>query len=218
MDTLATRRVYVLARLAFAWAVLIVGRLIWLQIVQHSEYQRLAQQQQEKIVELQAARGAILDRLGQRLALSLPVESVCVDPLKVPDRAVGAEILSEILDAHARDVARNLQGAVDNHRGFLWVKRRVTPEEAARLRDLKLEWIEFRTESQRFYPNKKLAAHVIGGVDFAEKGNGGVEQTLNQELQGLDGELRLISDVQKRGFDAKVASEPQAGRRIRRTM
>jgi cell division protein FtsI (penicillin-binding protein 3) len=198
MDTLATRRVYVLARLAFAWAVLIVGRLIWLQIVQHGEYQRLAQQQQEKIVELQAPRGAILDRLGQRLAMSLPVESVCVDPMKVPDRAVAAEILSKILDLDAKDLVHNLQWAVDNHRGFLWVKRRVTSEEAARLRDLKLEWIEFRTESQRFYPNKKLAAHVIGGVDFAEKGNGGIEQTLNQELQGLDGELLVTSDVQKR--------------------
>jgi cell division protein FtsI (penicillin-binding protein 3) len=218
MDTLATRRVYVLARLAFAWAVLIVGRLIWLQIVQHGEYQRLAQQQQEKIVELQAPRGAIVDRLGQRLAMSLPVESVCVDPLKVPDRTVAAEILSKILNVDAKDLVRNLQWAVDNHRGFLWVKRKVTPEEAARLRDLKVEWIEFRTESQRFYPNKKLAAHVIGGVDFAEKGNGGVEQTLNQELQGLDGELRLISDVQKRGFDAKVASEPQAGQQIRLTI
>ena len=114
MDTLATRRVYVLARLAFAWAVLIVGRLIWLQIVQHGEFQRLAQQQQEKVVELQAPRGAIVDRLGQRLAMSLPVESVCVDPLKVPDRAVAAEILSKILDVNAKDLVRNLQWAVDN--------------------------------------------------------------------------------------------------------
>jgi len=207
-----------LARLAFVWALLIVGRLIQLQIVQHGEYRRLALQQQEKIVELQAPRGPIVDRLGQRLAMSLPVESVCVDPLKVPDRAVAADILSRILDVDANDLLHNLQGAVDNRRGFLWVKRRVTPEEAARLRELKLEWIEFRTESQRFYPNKKLAAHVIGGVDFSEKGNGGVEQTLNEELQGLDGELRVISDVQKRGFDGKVASEPQAGQQIRLTI
>ncbi len=207
-----------LARLAFVWALLIVGRLIQLQIVQHGEYQRLAHQQQEKIVELQAPRGPIVDRLGQRLAMSLPVESVCVDPLKVPDRAVAADILSRILDVDANDLLHNLQGAVDNRRGFLWVKRKVTPEEAARLRELKLEWIEFRTESQRFYPNKKLAAHVIGGVDFSEKGNGGVEQTLNEELQGLDGELRVISDVQKRGFDGKVASEPQAGQQIRLTI
>ena len=218
MDTLATRRVYMLARLTFVWAVLIVGRLVQLQIVQHGEYQRLALQQQEKLVELQAPRGAIVDRFGQRLAMSLPVESVCLDPLKVPDRALAAEILSKILDLDARDLLAKLQWAVDNRRGFLWVKRKVTPEEAARLRDLKLEWIEFRTESQRFYPNKKLAAHIIGGVDFAEKGNGGIEQSLNPELRGLDGALRVTADVQKRGFDAKVASEPQAGQQVRLTI
>ena len=218
MDTLATKRVHMLARLTFAWAALIVGRLIWLQVVQHGEYQRQAQQQQERVVELQAPRGAIVDRLGQRLAMSLPVESVCVDPLRVPDLTVAADILSKVLDLDAAELLQNLQWSVDNRRGFLWVKRKVTSEEAARLRELKLEWIEFRTETQRFYPNKKLAAHVIGGVDFAEKGNGGVEQALNEELQGLDGALRLTSDVQKRGFDAKVASEPQAGQQIRLTI
>ncbi len=63
MDPLATRRVHMLARLAFVWAALIVGRLIQLQIVQHGEYQRLAQQQQEKRGDASAPRGAILDRL-----------------------------------------------------------------------------------------------------------------------------------------------------------
>jgi cell division protein FtsI (penicillin-binding protein 3) len=207
-----------LARLTFGWALLIAGRLVWLQVVQHGEYQKMAQQQQERVVELQAPRGPIVDRFGQRLAMSLPVESVCLDPLKVPDPTVAADILSKVLDLDANELLGNLRSAIDNHRGFLWVKRKVTSEEAARLRDLKLEWIEFRTESQRFYPNKALAAHVIGGVDFAEKGNGGVEQSLNEELQGLDGELRVISDVQKRGFDAKVASEPQAGQQIRLTI
>ena len=57
------------------------------------------------------------------------------------------------------------------------MKRKITAEESQRLRDLKLEWIEFRSESQRFYPNQSLAAHVIGGVDFAQKGNGGIEQS-----------------------------------------
>ena len=218
MGTLATRRVYVLARLAFVWAALIAARLIQLQVVQHGEYQKLAQQQQQKLVEIQAPRGEILDRYGQRLAMSLPVESVCVNPLKVPDRAVAAEILAKILSLDAGELAGKMEFAVANRRGFLWIKRRVTPEEATRLRDLKLEWIEFRTESQRFYPNRSLAAHVLGGVDFEEKGNAGIEQSRNQELQGLPGELRVTSDVQKRGFDSEVASEPQAGQSMRLTI
>jgi cell division protein FtsI (penicillin-binding protein 3) len=218
MNTLATRRVHLLARLAFVWAALIVARLIQLQIVQHAEYKKIAQQQQEKTLELQAPRGTIVDRLGQRLAMSLPAESVCVDPLRVPDLAVSADILSKILKVDANDLLVRMRQAVASKHGFVWVKRKVSAEEAQRLRDLKLEWIEFRNESQRFYPNKWLAAHVIGGVDFAQKGNGGVEQSLDPQLKGRSGEIHVTRDVQKRDFESKVESAPQAGRDIRLTI
>ena len=91
-------------------------------------------------------------------------------------------------------------------------------EEAKRLRDLNLEWIEFRTESQRFYPNRSLAAHVIGSVDFEEDGNGGVEQSLNDQLQGHAGELLVTEDVQKRGFASKMQSQPQPGQDVHLTI
>ncbi len=105
MDTLATKRVHLLARLAFIWTALIVGRLIQLQIVQHGEYKKLAQRQQERVIEVRAPRGMILDRHGERLAMSLPVESVCVDPLRVPDLGVASGILSQILNLDSSRIA-----------------------------------------------------------------------------------------------------------------
>ena len=218
MDTLATKRVYMLARLAFIWAALIACRLIQLQIVQHSEYKRLAERQQERVVEVRAPRGMILDRHGERLAMSLPVESVCVDPLRVPDLGVASGILSQILGLDSADLLAGLKSAVANRRGFLWIKRKVTPEEARRLRDLKLEWIEFRTETQRFYPNRTLAAHLLGGVDFEENGNAGIEQSFNEQLQGHPGELMLTEDVQRRGFKSTLETEPQPGQDIHLTI
>jgi cell division protein FtsI (penicillin-binding protein 3) len=218
MNTLATRRVHLLARLAFVWVALIVIRLVELQVVQHGEYKKLAAQQQEKTLELQAPRGVIVDRLGQRLAISLPAESVCVDPLRVPDLAVAADILSKILNVDSPDLLARMQQAAASKHGFVWVKRKVSSEEAQRLRDLKLEWIEFRSESQRFYPNQSLAAHVIGGVDFAQKGNGGIEQSLESELKGSSGEMHVTRDVQKRNFESKVESQPKPGRDIRLTL
>ena len=198
MDPLATRRVHMLVRVAFVWAALIAARLIQLQVVQHSQYAQLARDQQQKLEEIKAPRGAILDRYGQRLAMSLPAESVCVDPLRVPDLAVAADILAKVLNLDSGDLLAKLKSTAQSRRGFLWVKRKITREEAKRLRDLNLEWIEFRTESQRYYPNRTLAAHVIGSVDFEEAGNGGVEQSLNQELQGHAGQLLVTEDVQKR--------------------
>jgi len=218
MDPLATRRVHMLVRVAFVWAVLIAARLIQLQVVQHSQYAQLARDQQEKLEEIKAPRGAILDRYGQRLAMSLPAESVVVDPLRVPNLSLAAEVLANILDLNAQELLANLKSAVDNRRGFLWVKRKITRQEAKRLRDLNLEWIEFRTESQRYYPNRSLAAHVIGSVDFAEDGNGGIEQSLNRELQGHAGELRVTEDVQKRGFASSIQRLPQPGQDVRLTI
>src|SRR5260370_7341909 len=109
MDTLATKRVYWLARLTFVWAAVIVARLVQLQIVKHDEFQRLALQQQEKVVEVQAPRGAILDRWNQRLAMSLPVESVCVNPLRVPDIAMSATILCKILNLGDTELAAQIK-------------------------------------------------------------------------------------------------------------
>ncbi len=218
MDTLATKRVHMLARLAFVWAVLIAARLVQLQIIQHSEYKRLADQQQQRRVEVPAQRGMILDRHGERLAMSLPVESVCVNPLRVPDVSVASEILARVLSLDARDLLEKMKSSVDGKRGFLWVKRRITPEEAGRLRDLKLDWIEFRTETQRFYPNKTLAAHLLGGVDFEGSGNAGIEQSFNKQLQGHPGELVLTADVRQRGFDSRLATQPEPGQDLHLTI
>jgi cell division protein FtsI (penicillin-binding protein 3) len=218
MDPLATRRVHRLVRMAFIWAALIAARLIQLQVVQHGQYAQMARDQQQKLEEIKAPRGAVLDRYGQRLAMSLPAESVCVDPLRVPDVAVAADILAKVLNLDAADLLAKLKSATQGRRGFLWVKRKITPEESKRLRGLHLEWIEFRTESQRYYPNRSLAAHVIGSVDFQEDGNGGVEQSLNQELQGHAGQLLVTEDVQKRGFASSIQRLPQPGRDVRLTI
>src|SRR5271170_8135713 len=102
MEIQGTRRVHLLARLGLIWAALIAARLLQLQIVQHPKYRALARDQQEKTVEVRAPRGAILDRMGQRLALSLPVVSVCVNPLRLPDATMSANILANILDLDAK--------------------------------------------------------------------------------------------------------------------
>src|SRR5271156_4246511 len=145
MDPLATKRVHILVRVAFIWAALILARLIQLQVIQHPKYAEMARDQQQKVEEIKAPRGAILDRYGQRLAMSLPAESVVVDPLRVPDVSVAAGGLAKVLTLDHSYLLAKLKTAVDARRGFLWVKRKIPRQEAKRLRDLNLEWIEFRT-------------------------------------------------------------------------
>jgi len=57
------------------------------------------------------------------------------------------------------------------------------------------DWIQIDSGSERHYPNGPLAAHILGGVDFAEKGNSGIEKVLQAELEGAAGEERVLTDV-----------------------
>ena len=117
METAPTRRIYLIARLVFIWAALIFARLIQLQVFQHPDYQKLAQSQQERVVEVRAPRGPIYDRAGQPLAMSVPVESVCVDPLRIPDLTVAAQILSKVLSLDERDLLLKLRADFQRLRG-----------------------------------------------------------------------------------------------------
>lgn len=213
-DSRTTKRLTILARIIFAWAAIILCRLVYLQVISHDDLKRLAQQQQQKMVDIEASRGAIFDRAGQPLAMSLPVDSVCINPLRVPDASMAADILAGVLNLDAGELLVKIKNAVNNRNGFLWVKRRVTRRESERLRRMNLDWIEFRTDTKRFYPNGSLAAHILGGVDFAEKGNGGIELSLNGELQGRAGLARMFTDVKQNAYADMVARKPQPGENI----
>ena len=214
-DTTSTRRLHGLLWLLLVWVGAIVGRLVWLQVVRHDELLKLARQQQQKTVEVQATRGAILDRNGQPLAKSLPAESICVNPLKIPDAGVAADLLSRVLVMDRRKLFDRLKSAKLRGTGFLWVKRKATAEEAERVRSLKLDWVEFRPEMRRFYPHGTLASHVVGSTgyvdDTEEHGNAGIEASFDEELAGRPGLEQVFTDVKQNPYDSLVSRKPEPG-------
>jgi cell division protein FtsI (penicillin-binding protein 3) len=212
-----TRRLQWLLRVLLIWICGIVARLIFLQVVKHDELARAATGQQQKSVEIQAPRGAILDRSGQALAKSLPAESICVNPQKIPDLGMAAELLSRVLELDRNKIHEKLTSAAAKSSGFLWIKRKVAADEAARLRSLKLDWVEFRPEMRRYYPHSQLAAHVVGSVgnstadDMVEVGNAGVELAFDSELAGRPGLSRMSMDVRQNPYDSVLARKPEPG-------
>ena len=125
-ETQSTRRLQWLLWLLLAWVGVIFARLVWLQVFHHDDLLRQAQQQQQRTVEIQAARGTILDRTGQPLAKSLPAESVCVNPQRIPDAGVAADMLSRVLDLDRARCSTKSQVATLRDSGFLWIKRKVS--------------------------------------------------------------------------------------------
>ena len=110
------------------WAGVIFGRLVWLQVIHHDDLLQLARTAAaEDRGDCSRCAGPIFDRTGQPLAKTLPAESVCVNPQKIPDPGMAADLLSRVLDldrptlyqrasTHAR-----LRGS-----GFMWVKRKIS--------------------------------------------------------------------------------------------
>lgn len=131
-------------------------------------------------------RGNIYDRNGVLLAATLKVYSVYADPKRILDPA---EVLRRLPQALPDlDVARLRAQLDDPTRRFIWVKRRLTPDEAQAVNALGLPGLEFREEFVRVYPHRELASHVLGAVDVDNTGLAGVER-------GFDADLRAGKDV-----------------------
>jgi cell division protein FtsI (penicillin-binding protein 3) len=220
----STRRLSWLLWILLIWAGGIFARLVTLQVIQHDDLARLAQQQQQRTKELPAMRGSILDRAGQPLAKSMPAESVCVNPQKLADRGVAADLLAGVLNLNRQVLFEKLESSYLRGSGFLWVKRKIDADEAARLRSMGFDWIEFRPEIRRFYPHHSLAAHVVGttGIlnadDVSERGTAGIEASFDDDLAGTPGLTRVFTDVKQNPYDSVVARKPEPGADITLTI
>ena len=218
-ETQTNRRLRWLLRVLLAWVAIIFARLVWLQVVRHDDLLRLAQQQQQKMVEIPALRGSIFDRNGRPLAKSLPAESISVNPQRIPDAGVAADLLSRLLDMDRAQLFDRIGNAKLRGAGFLWIKRKVDSSEAERVRNEKLEWVDFQPEMRRFYTRGELASHVVGSTgivedEVTERGNAGIEAQFDEELAGRPGLSRVYRDVKQNAYDSVVARKPEPGENI----
>jgi cell division protein FtsI (penicillin-binding protein 3) len=206
-------RTTILAGGAAVWGAAIFGKLLSLQVLKHEHYAKLARAQQLKMIEVPGPRGSIYDRNGEPLAMSVPIDSVFVNPKRLPDLRVAADIIAPVLGLDAEKLYRRLKSAYHDPKrnGFCWIKRKITFTESANLRSLRLPWIEFETENQRHYPKNSIAAHVIGSVDHEEAGNAGLELGYDAELRGEPGRERVLTDVNRRGIESKLFDQPKVG-------
>lgn len=211
-------RLLKLAGFAAIWVTVVLYHLISLQVFHHQHYVQLAKSHQEVSLEVPAPRGTIFDRTGQTLAMSVPTASVYVNPLKLPDLGVAADLLGRALHLDSRELLGTLKQAYDEHRGYLMIKRHIEFQELEIVRGMGFDWIGVQHESQRHYPKGNLGAHLMGGVDFAEVGQSGVERALEPDLRGVPGTMRLVTDVKGRGVESQLATPARPGTAITLTI
>jgi len=206
------RRALFVAAFIICWMLAIAVRLVYLQISDHDRLVGRAQRQQQFALETGPERGQLLDRHGRELARSIQTASIFVDPVELEtfaDIACVAARVASVLKLDENSLVSQLAQAKEGGRRFLWLARRLSADQAGKIRGLGLPGVHFRTEPKRFYPNGSLAAHVLGFVGLDGAGLGGVEQVYNEKISGEAGKLFIERDSSGSAYESfELPSKP----------
>lgn len=173
-------RRYVLLHLLLAGFGVILFRLVSLQVLQAAELTARADRQHQKSVTLEGARGTVTDRHGKVLAMNVEVPSIFGVPTSLDSPANAARSLSPVLHIRREEIEKKLRQ--DKH--FVWLARKVEPEQGRRLEQLSIDGIGMVMEGRRFYPKGPLLAHVLGFVGMDGMGLEGLERRYESQLHG----------------------------------
>ena len=217
VSRLQRRRLFLVLVCAGLWTGLLIARLAHLQVVQHAYLVERARIQQEYEVSIPATRGNIFARDGKLLASTIEETSIYVHPHLLDDRDSAPAILAPALQMPAEDIARLL----NQERSLVYLNRYAPPEIVSAVEAVKQEHNLHRSvgkhpTNRRYYPNRQLAAHVLGFVDIENKGAAGVEYRFDDVIRGQDGRWLTLKDGGQKPIDPDGAfrEDPTPGHDI----
>jgi cell division protein FtsI (penicillin-binding protein 3) len=194
----------------------IFARAVNLQVYERERLASLARDQYVRQIEIPARRGDIFDRRGAPLAQSVEVDSIWVDPSLLPDVGDAVRTLARLTSVDARELRERLERG----RRFAWVKRQARPGEVAAVQALGWRGIGVAKEPRRFYPQRELAAHVLGVAGTDGKGLDGLELAFNDELTGQSSRVPSYRDARGRNLltQARVEHLERSGAAVTLTL
>jgi cell division protein FtsI (penicillin-binding protein 3) len=199
-------RLYLLGAMLLLWCFAICGRLVYLQIFRYGSFVKQAEHQQQRAIPLAAKRGVIYDRAGRELAMSVLVDSAFAVPSETKDLPTAVSLITRITGEDARVVLADCRA----HKSFCWLARKADDETIERIKSLNLQGIHFQKEPKRFYPNRDLAAQVLGEVGMEDSGQSGIEHEFDDQLRGSAGKMFISVDARKQWF-SDVEKQPETG-------
>jgi len=184
-------RARALLGLLLMWFMALTGRALYLQGLNNDFLQQKGESRYSRVIELHPTRGRIVDRHNEPLAISTPVESVAASPADVEITPQQLKRLARLLEADAAELARKLS---DPKREFVYLKRQLPPEEAARVVALGIPGVFLQREYRRYYPAGDVTAHLIGFTDVDGRGQEALELAFESQLAGEPGSRRVIKN------------------------
>jgi len=209
------RRIVLLAGVFVALLAVALGRAVWLQAVKGPELAAMALRQHRETVVVPAARGTIVDRNGEPLAIGEQTTTVYANPRQV-DRPRDLTLAAgKALGVEPGVVYPQL---VDRSRGFVYVARKADPLRAEELEKLGFAGLGFYPEELRTYPQGPVAAQVLGFAGLDNKGLEGLERSLEKVLAGRPGSETIVKDPFGRALDVVSTKQETPGKNVRLTI
>ncbi|HBF43111.1 MAG TPA: penicillin-binding protein [Desulfobacteraceae bacterium] len=192
-------RIYLVATVFLTGLGIILGRAYQLQVLEKDRLGAIARQGYIGTIKLPPKRGIIYDRKGDELAVSVEVGSVYAHPNRIKEKAKTARQLSRSLGERRSKIF----GLLKKKRSFVWIKRKIPPNLARRIKKLDLVGVGVTAETRRYYPNKEIAAHLIGFVGSENQGLEGLEKHYDRLLKGPQNSLIQMRDALARPFSIR---------------
>ncbi len=211
-----SRRLIVCGSLVgFAFCMLGV-KLLAIQMRDRGRLVAYAERQLRRTLVVRARRGDVTDARGRPLAVSIDAPSLFARAGEIADPPRTARALENILGGSMKDYLQKLNG----RRGYVWLKRKIDPDQKKRIERLGFDGLGFVTESRRFYPKRELASSVVGFVGVDDAGMSGAERFYESSMAGRAGRIRIQRDAKGRSVhpEARVLVAPRPGADVRLTI
>ena len=143
------------------------------------------------IVSVSAHRGAIMDRNGEQLAISTPVDSIWAIPRKLL-KEKNLQKLASLLNRSEDELSKFLRARIK--RDFVYLKRHADPILVDKIKKLGIKGVLTQPEYKRYYPTAEVTSHIIGVTNIDDKGQEGIELAYNKILSGKSGKKRVLKD------------------------
>ena len=207
-------RLWLVGALLTLCGISLLARAIYLQVI---DQDFLAKQGDARIlrdVKLSANRGMVLDRNGEPLAVSTPVDTVWADPRKLAQHPQDFARLAKALDRDKNWLARRVTSNLD--REFVYLVRHMRPADAAKVKALGIPGVDTLREYRRYYPAGEVTGHLLGFTNVDDVGQEGLELAFDQWLGGEPGIKRVMRDREGRTLeDIERIKAPRPGQDLR---
>jgi cell division protein FtsI (penicillin-binding protein 3) len=199
----------------------LLARSAYIQVIEPDMLKKQGDMRSMRVAENTVQRGTILDRNGDKLAISVPVETVWADPKIIMDNNALSmtdhwQALADVLGQDVNKLTTRVMRS--SSKRFVYLERKISPAMASYIRELKIPGIHLRKESKRFYPTGEISAHIVGFTNVDDKGIEGVERVYDEVLTGKGGNKRFRKDAKGRKIEILSVEKSEAAQDVMLTI